>query len=186
MKPSYPQNPFPTMDDRSEGEGLNFWFQNKRKFNNLISAYAVQCSKCFKFRIIPTREEYETIRQNFIKDPWVCHNNPNLSCNDPGDVEYNTSRFWVIDKPNLPKTPAGLDRLAIMRSDFSKMDINYVMPNGKRLRSSVEIEKFIEANQEYKGRFTPADFSFTPPKIPEEMIPKGIEGSSSKKKKTGL
>lgn len=144
----------------------------------------MQCGECFKFRIIPTREEYETIRKNFIENPWVCHKNPNLSCDDPGDVEYDNSRFYVIDKPNLPKTPAGVDRLAIMRSDYSKMDINYVMPNGKRLRSSVEVEKFIEANPEYKGRFTPADFSFTSPKIPEEMIPKGIEGNLSKKRKT--
>ncbi|WOL03198.1 hypothetical protein Cni_G11918 [Canna indica] len=159
----------------------------KSRKTNTADAYAVQCGKCFKWRLIPTKEQFEDIRQNFIDDPWACDKNPNVSCDDPGDIEYDTRNVWVIDKPNLPKPPSGVERLLIMRSDYSKMDVNYVMPNGKKLRSSVEVEKFLEAHPEYKDKYSLADFSFTTPKIPPEMIPKDIEPkvpSVRKKQKT--
>ncbi|THU68575.1 hypothetical protein C4D60_Mb08t05330 [Musa balbisiana] len=153
--------------------------KKSRKSTNSVGSYAVQCGECFKWRLIPTKEEYETIRQNFIEDPWFCHKIPNLSCDDPGDIEYDNSRVWVLDKPNLPKTPPDTERRLVMRSDYSKMDVSYIMPNGKKVRSSVEVEKFLEAYPEYKGKMSVADFSFTSPKVPEEMVPKDMEGKSS-------
>ncbi|CAL9112362.1 unnamed protein product [Musa acuminata var. zebrina] len=153
--------------------------KKSRKSTNSVGSYAVQCGECFKWRLIPTKEEYETIRQNFIEDPWFCHKIPNLSCDDPGDIEYDNSRVWVLDKPNLPKTPPDTERRLVMRSDYSKMDVSYIMPNGKKVRSSVEVDKFLEAYPEYKGKMSVADFSFTSPKIPEEMVPKDMEGKSS-------
>ncbi|WOL15779.1 hypothetical protein Cni_G24560 [Canna indica] len=153
------------------------------KSSNKVGAYAVQCEKCSKWRLIPSKEEYEAIRQNLIEDPWFCHKKPNISCDDPCDIEYDNSRVWALDKPNLPKTPAGAQRLLSMRSDYSKMDVYYNMPNGKKLRSTVEVERFFEVYPEFKSTMSPADFSFTSPKIPEEMIPEGIEVKSSSVKR---
>ncbi|XP_020587089.1 methyl-CpG-binding domain-containing protein 4-like isoform X2 [Phalaenopsis equestris] len=147
-----------------------------------IGGFAVQCEKCFKWTLIPTKEEYETIRETFIEDPWRCEKRSNSTCDDPADIEYNTSRLWVIDKPNLPKPPPGITRMLMMRKDLSKLDANYLMPNGKRVRSSVEVEKFLHANPEYRGRFSGANFSFTIPKIMEDMVPRNNSSRSKKLK----
>lgn len=158
------------------------------KSKHTVSAYAVQCRECHKWRLIPSEEEYEIIRQNFIDDPWFCHKKPNLSCDKPGDIEYDNTRVWTIDKPNIPKSPPGTKRLLSIRSDFSKMDVYYQMPTGKKIRSNAEAERFLEAFPEYKAIMSPADFSFTSPKIPVEMIPEEVEmktaSSRSKKMKT--
>nr|CAD1829497.1 unnamed protein product [Ananas comosus var. bracteatus] len=112
--------------------------EKKRKSNDSINAYSVQCENCLKWRLIPTKEEYETIRHNFIDDPWVCSKKPNASCDDPaGDIEYDNTRIWVIDKPNIPKPPPDTERILIMRKDLSKMDTYYIMPKGgKKARCS--------------------------------------------------
>ncbi|MQL84317.1 hypothetical protein Taro_016836 [Colocasia esculenta] len=146
-----------------------------------VGAYAMQCAKCFKFRSIATQEEYEEIRRNFIEEPWLCSRKENVSCDDPADMEFDTNALWVIDKPNLPKTPAGCQRILVMRKDLSKMDATYVMPNGKRMRSNGDVEKFLEAFPEYKGQFSVSDFSFTVPKIMEGMVPgkSGERGSAN-------
>ncbi|KAJ0977619.1 hypothetical protein J5N97_013093 [Dioscorea zingiberensis] len=57
-----------------------------------VGAYAVQCRECSKWRLIPSKEEFETIRQNFIEDPWFCHKKPGVSHGDPGDLEYDKTR----------------------------------------------------------------------------------------------
>ncbi|PKU85811.1 Methyl-CpG-binding domain-containing protein 1 [Dendrobium catenatum] len=148
-----------------------------------IGAFAVQCEKCFKWRLVPTKEEYETIRDTFIEDPWCCEKRPNVTCDDPGDIEYDTSRLWIIDKPNIPKPPPDTERILIMRRDLSKLDVSYIMPNGKRLRSSVEIEKFLDAYPEYRDKISVEKFAFTPPKILEDMVPRNSEGRNSSRTK---
>ncbi|XP_008795091.2 uncharacterized protein LOC103710935 [Phoenix dactylifera] len=144
-------------------------------------AYAVQCGKCFKFRLIPTKEEFETIRHNFIEDPWFCNKNPNVSCDDPSDIELDATQIWVADKPNVPKAPPNTERMLTMRKDLSKMDCSYIMPNGKRVRSTVEVEKFLEAHPEYEDQFSVSSFSFTSPKIMEELVSRNMEGRESAK-----
>ncbi|PKA60879.1 Methyl-CpG-binding domain-containing protein 4 [Apostasia shenzhenica] len=150
-----------------------------------IGAYAVQCGKCYKWRLIPSKEEYETIRETFIEDPWVCEKRLYTSCDDLADIEYNTSNLWVFDKPNIPKAPPGTQRMLIMRKDLSKMDTHYIMPNGKKLRSTVEVEKFLAAHPEYKESLPLSRFCFTVPKISEDMVPKNLEkrASSLRRKK---
>uniref|UniRef100_A0A1D1YPG1 Methyl-CpG-binding domain-containing protein 4 n=1 Tax=Anthurium amnicola TaxID=1678845 RepID=A0A1D1YPG1_9ARAE len=135
-----------------------------------IGAYAMQCAECFKFRLIPTQEEYEDIRQNFIEDPFVCSKKPNASCDDPADIECDSTVLLVADKPNIPKTPAGCKRVLIMRKDFSKLDALYIMPNGRRVRSPRDVEQFLEANPKHKGQFSVPDFNFAVPKIMEEKL----------------
>ncbi|OAY74581.1 methyl-CpG-binding domain-containing protein 4-like [Ananas comosus] len=159
--------------------------EKKRKSNDSINAYSVQCENCLKWRLIPTKEEYETIRHNFIDDPWVCSKKPNASCDDPaGDIEYDNTRIWVIDKPNIPKPPPDTERILIMRKDLSKMDTYYIMPKGgKKARCSGDVEKFLEANPEYKDTMSVSSFSFTAPKIMEETVSRNSEVKASAKSK---
>lgn len=133
--------------------------------------YAVQCGECLKWRTIPTKEEFEVIRANSTKDPFVCNKKLKVTCDDPADIEYDSSRTWTIDKPDVPKTPPGFDREVILRKDYSKMDAHYTTPTGKRLRSSVEAATFLEENPEYKKSISVADFSFITPKVVPETIP---------------
>ncbi|RLN00198.1 methyl-CpG-binding domain-containing protein 4-like [Panicum miliaceum] len=148
-----------------------------------VGLYAVQCYVCYKWRMIPTKEEFETLREKFTEDPWFCSRRPECSCDDPADIEYDSSRIWVIDKPNIPKPPPETERLVIMRRDFTKMDTYYVMPNGKRARCAGDVDKFLEANPEYKNRISVSDFNFAPPKVVEETVSHNSAWKAAKAKK---
>ncbi|KAJ4786378.1 Methyl-CpG-binding domain-containing protein 1 [Rhynchospora pubera] len=151
-----------------------------------IGAYAVQCFRCFKWRLIPTKEDFEAIREHFTEDPWHCAKMPNNSCNKPADIEYDTTRIWVIDRPNIPKAPANTERLVMMRKDLSKMDIYYLMPNGKRVRGTNDVAKFLQSHPQYKKRMSISKFCFVSPKIAEETVAEDCEwrlGLGNKKQK---
>ncbi|KAF1002452.1 hypothetical protein AG4045_018331 [Apium graveolens] len=145
--------------------------------------YAVQCGKCFKWRKIQTQEEFEVIRANVTKDPFVCNKKFKVKCDDPAEIEYDSSRTWVLDKPDVPKTPLGFHRDVILRKDFSKMDVHYTSPEGKRLRSLVEVATFLEENPKYKDSISVEDFSFTTPKVVPETVPKDFVSKLSAEKK---
>ncbi|XP_059660544.1 methyl-CpG-binding domain-containing protein 4-like isoform X2 [Cornus florida] len=151
-----------------------------------IGIYAVQCGECFKWRVIPTQEEFEDIRSRSVEDPFFCHKKPNASCDDPADIEYDATRMWVVDKPNIPKTPAGFQRGLVLRKDHSKFDANYTTPTGKKVRGPSEVASFIESNPEYKD-LSVSDFSFWTPKIMDDTVPQTAKrkGSASKRVKTG-
>ncbi|GFP82024.1 methyl-cpg-binding domain-containing protein 4 [Phtheirospermum japonicum] len=133
--------------------------------------WSVQCAECFKWRVIPTQEEYEQIRSKFIEDPFVCTKKSGISCDDPADINYDKSQTWVIDKPNVPKTPLGFKRRMVMRRDCSRMDCYYSAPNGKKLRASTDVVKFLDQHPEYKKDVSVNDFSFTSPKVLEGTTP---------------
>ncbi|KAF8387966.1 hypothetical protein HHK36_026632 [Tetracentron sinense] len=143
-----------------------------------IDMYAVQCGKCFKWRVIPTQEQFEDIRSRFIEDPWLCNKKPDVSCDDPADIEYDATRTWVVDKPNLPKTPVGYERWLVLRKDYSKMDAYYSTPMGRKARCRTDIEKFLKSNPKYK-EVAASDFSFTVPKVMEDTIPRKTNGKGS-------
>ncbi|KAL0756791.1 hypothetical protein Bca101_094459 [Brassica carinata] len=128
----------------------------------LIDTYAAQCENCHQWRVIDGQEEYEDIRSRMIDDPFTC-DKKQISCEDPADLDYDSSRTWVIDKPGLPKTPKGFKRSLVLRKDYSKMDTYYFTPTGKKLRSRNEVASYVEANPEFKGAPL-EDFSFTVPK----------------------
>ncbi|KAL0435793.1 UNVERIFIED_CONTAM: Methyl-CpG-binding domain-containing protein 4 [Sesamum radiatum] len=153
---------------------MRFLEQHSVNTSNFIDIWSVQCGECFKWRVIPTQEEFEEIRSTFAEDPFVCSKKPGIACDDPADIEYDDSRTWVIDKPNLPKSPAGFRRKLVMRKDFSKMDCYYDTPNGKRLRSLAEVARFLDKYPEYKEDVLVSDFSFTIPKIMEDTIPPDV------------
>ncbi|CAF2049240.1 unnamed protein product [Brassica napus] len=135
----------------------------------LIDTYAAQCENCHQWRVIDSQEEYEDIRSRMIDDPFTC-DKKQISCEDPADLDYDSSRTWVIDKPGLPKTPKGFKRSLVLRKDYSKMDTYYFTPTGKKLRSRNEVASYVEANPEFKGAPL-EDFSFTVPKVMEDTAP---------------
>ncbi|XP_059300924.1 methyl-CpG-binding domain-containing protein 4-like [Lycium barbarum] len=138
--------------------------------NPSISIWAVQCGKCFKWRKVSTQEEFEEIRSKFNEEPFHCENKPNVTCDDPAEIEYDSSRTWAIDKPNEPKTPIGFKRELCLRSDYSKMDVYYITPSGKKLRSTNEVGTFLQQNPEFSDLST-KNFSFKSPKIMDDTIP---------------
>ncbi|RHN81199.1 putative transcription factor & chromatin remodeling CW-Zn family [Medicago truncatula] len=127
-----------------------------------VDIYAAQCKLCMKWRVIDTQEEFEEIRHKIIRDPFDCSKKANRSCDDPADIEYDSSRTWVIDKPNIPKTP-----------------------QGKKLRTRNEIAAYLKDHPQPSG-VSAADFDFSSPKIMQDTIPEFIEqqkDSANKKAK---
>lgn len=149
-----------------------------------VDTYAVQCDSCMKWRVIDSQEEFEEIRQKIIEEPFDCSKKANCSCDDPADIEYDSTRTWVIDKPNLPKTPQGFKRSLVLRKDYSKLDSYYTTPTGKRLRTRKEITTYLKEHPEH-GDISSLDFDFSSPKIMKDTIPENVEqkGSTSGKNK---
>eukprot|EP00252_Welwitschia_mirabilis_P003003 TRINITY_DN1303_c0_g1_i1.p2 TRINITY_DN1303_c0_g1~~TRINITY_DN1303_c0_g1_i1.p2 ORF type:complete len:221 (-),score=7.93 TRINITY_DN1303_c0_g1_i1:396-1058(-) len=121
-----------------------------------VGTYAVQCVNCLKWRMIPTKEIYEDIRHRAGEDPFVCDVasqwRQRASCGDPPDISPdNSHRLWVMDRPSIPRPPQGWDRLISIRGVTSSKfaDVYYISPCGKKLRSGVEIQRFLEQNPHY-------------------------------------
>ncbi|KAH7287673.1 hypothetical protein KP509_32G068800 [Ceratopteris richardii] len=133
-----------------------------------VQAFTVQCAKCFKWRIIPSKEQYEQIRQDIIENPFFCTSlRPGASCADPPELAQDAKLLWAIDKPSIPLTPNGWRRLFVIRGSHSRTfgDIYYVTPTGKRLRSMTEIERFLSQHPELlEGGLSLSQFSFSTPK----------------------
>ncbi|XP_073300301.1 methyl-CpG-binding domain-containing protein 4-like [Primulina huaijiensis] len=147
--------------------------RNKRQSGDAlkqVDIWTAQCGECFKWRTIPTVEEYEEIRSKIIEDPFICSKKDGVTCEDPADIEYNNSRTWLLDKPNLPKTPVGFKRRIVIRRDFSRLDCYYDTPNGRVLRASTQVGRFLSDKPVYNN-ISVSDFSFTGPKIMEDTLP---------------
>ncbi|KAL8036573.1 hypothetical protein ABFX02_12G167500 [Erythranthe guttata] len=120
-----------------------------------VGAFTVQCANCFKWRLIPTKEKYEEIREHIIEQPFYCETGrewrPDISCEDAPDITQDGSRLWAIDKPNIAQPPPGWQRLLRIRGEGSTKfaDVYYVAPTGKRLRSMVEVQKYLAENTKY-------------------------------------
>jgi hypothetical protein len=89
----------------------------------VVGAFAVQCHSCSKWRLIPTKKKYEEIREHNLQHPFVCEKarewQCNISCDDPEDVSQDDSMIWAIDKPGIPQTPDGWQRLLQIRGEGS-------------------------------------------------------------------
>ncbi|XP_010435396.1 PREDICTED: methyl-CpG-binding domain-containing protein 1-like [Camelina sativa] len=148
----------------------------------LIDTFAVQCGWCFKWRKIYTREVFEEIRMRVKEEEFVCNTIEGVSCLDDAELEYDSTRIWVVDKPGVAKTPTGFEREIVLRKDNSRVDVFYVTPTGKKMRTLNELAAFIDANPDFKD--TPLEeFTFTAPKIMEETIPGGKRKRISKPSK---
>ncbi|KAF0926401.1 hypothetical protein E2562_024123 [Oryza meyeriana var. granulata] len=169
-------------------EDTRIWvrFQTREQVSgDSINVYAIKCCKCEKWRIILTKEEFEIIRVNFSVEPWFCSKKPDCSCEHPEDIHYDTSRIWVIDRPSIPKPPPETERLLIMRSDLSKMDAYYVMPNGKRARGKRDVDRFLKENPEYSATLPASSFNFSTPKIVKETILESAKWAIAKAEREG-
>nr|XP_034906238.1 methyl-CpG-binding domain-containing protein 2-like isoform X1 [Populus alba]XP_034906239.1 methyl-CpG-binding domain-containing protein 2-like isoform X1 [Populus alba]XP_034906240.1 methyl-CpG-binding domain-containing protein 2-like isoform X1 [Populus alba] len=150
-----------------------------------VGAFTVQCAKCFKWRLIPTKQKYEELREHILEEPFFCETarewRPDISCDDPTDIDQDGSRLWAIDKPNIAQPPPGWQRLLRIRGEGSTKfaDVYYQAPSGKRLRSMVEIQKYLIEHPEYmRDGLTLAQFSF--------QIPKPLQENYVRKKRPRL
>ncbi|CAM0885414.1 unnamed protein product [Alopecurus aequalis] len=139
--------------------------RRKRDITELVDMFVVQCCECHKWRTIPTKDEFETIRENLTEDPWFCSRKRGCSCDDPADIEYDSSRIWLLDMPNIPKPPPNTERLVTMRSDLANMDICYVLPGGKYAKCLRDVQDFLNDNPEYKESISVESFNFTVPRV---------------------
>ncbi|KAJ6742070.1 METHYL-CPG BINDING PROTEIN MBD [Salix viminalis] len=140
-----------------------------------VGAFTIQCAKCFKWRLIPTKKKYEELREHILEEPFFCETarawRPDISCDDPTDITQDGSRLWAIDKPNIAQPPPGWQRLLRIRGEGSTKfaDVYYQSPSGKRLRSMVEVQKYLTEHPEYMTYgVTLSQFSFQIPKPLQE------------------
>jgi hypothetical protein len=136
--------------------------------------YTAQCKLCLKFRVIDTQKEFEEITHKIKQEPFDCSKKANLSCDDPSDIEYDSSQTWVKYKPNNPKTPEDFKRIMVLRNDYSKLDTYYITPTGEKLRSRNEIATYLEDHPQPSG-VSASDFDFSSPKVMKETILEFIE-----------
>ncbi|KAI4974945.1 hypothetical protein ZWY2020_048552 [Hordeum vulgare] len=103
----------------AQGENTFLVPPKKRKFT--IDTYAVECSTCQKWRIIPSKLKYEKIRENIVQVPFSCKYvqgwKPQVTCHDPTDMSEGNGMVWAIDKPGIPHTPPGWERKITLRSE---------------------------------------------------------------------
>ncbi|KAK8490404.1 hypothetical protein V6N13_076418 [Hibiscus sabdariffa] len=154
-------------------EGPRFF--SSSKIMPSVGAFTVQCASCFKWRLIPTKEKYEEIREHILENPFVCETarewRSDISCDVPTDIAQDGSRLWAIDKPNIAQPPPGWQRLLRIRGEGSTKfaDIYYQAPTGKRLRSMVEVQKYLIDHPEYAAEgVNMSRFSFQIPKPLQE------------------
>nr|AFK49159.1 unknown [Lotus japonicus] len=65
-----------------------------------VGAFTAQCASCFKWRLIPTKEKYEEIREHILEQPFVCQRalewRPDVSCDDPEDISQMETGFGLL------------------------------------------------------------------------------------------
>ncbi|KAJ0235808.1 Methyl-CpG-binding domain-containing protein 2 [Hirschfeldia incana] len=164
----------PKGNDNTEEEPNNQSQQHKSQCPS-IGAFTVQCATCFKWRVMPTMEKYEEIREQILEKPFYCETacewKPNVSCDVPEDISQDGTRVWAIDRPSISRPPAGWQRQLRIRGEGGTKfaDVYYVTPSGKKLRSNVEVQKFLNENPEYiREGVKLSQFSFQIPKPLQE------------------
>ncbi|CAO2207278.1 unnamed protein product [Urochloa humidicola] len=158
-----------------------------------IGAFAVQCAKCQKWRLVSTKEKYEAIRERIREDPFVCEKarewKPDVTCNDPPDVSQDGSKFWAIDKPDIAQAPRGWERLIKIRGEGSTKfaDVYYRSPTGFQLRSTNEVEKYLAEHPEYVAQGVELSFfSFkSPVPLQKDYVRKRSQTSQISATRTG-
>ncbi|URE16674.1 CW-type Zinc Finger [Musa troglodytarum] len=94
-----------------------------------------------------------------------------LTVTDPEDISPDGSRLWAIDKPNISQPPPGWERLLRIRGEGSTKfaDVYYAAPSGKKLRSMVEIQRYLLEHPEHiQQGVNLSQFSFQIPRPLQE------------------
>ncbi|XP_057767130.1 methyl-CpG-binding domain-containing protein 2-like [Salvia miltiorrhiza] len=136
-----------------------------------VKLYTVRCGVCSKWRLIPSKHKYEEIRAKLGEEMFECATarewRPQISCAHESDVEQDDGNFrWAMDKPNIPQTPPAWQRILRIRAEGGTKfaDVYYVSPSNKRLRSMVELSRYLEENPRYEeDKIKVSHFSFQPP-----------------------
>ncbi|ERN12534.1 methyl-CpG-binding domain-containing protein 2 [Amborella trichopoda] len=163
-----------TYDAPPEPQFLNNRRVRTRKVLPSIGAFTVQCATCLKWRLIPSKEQYEAIRCRILEDPWVCERarewRPDVSCRDPPDIRQDGTRLWAIDKPNIQQPPPGWERILRIRGEGSSKfaDVYYSTPTGSKVRSLCDIQKYLAAHPQFVEGVSMSQFSFRVPKPLQE------------------
>ncbi|KAG0447351.1 hypothetical protein HPP92_028378 [Vanilla planifolia] len=142
---------------------LNHAAPNPKRVLPSVGAFTVQCASCFKWRLIPTKEKYEQIRENISQIAFVCNSarewRPDVSCDDPPDILQDENRLWAIDKPNIAQPPPGWDRQLRIRGEGSTRFADVWWRISLKSGSFASMER-------RKKKFQNAPFS---PRLKEEM-----------------
>ncbi|XP_075491802.1 methyl-CpG-binding domain-containing protein 2-like [Primulina tabacum] len=136
-----------------------------------VRAYTVQCASCSKWRLIPSKEKYEEIRETINEQPFTCDIarqwKPDISCEKESDIKQEDQNWvWAMDKPNIPRTPKGWQRIIRTRAEGGAKfaDVYYVTPSNKRLRSTVELNRYLGEHPQFvQEGLAISQFSFQPP-----------------------
>ncbi|KZV16451.1 hypothetical protein F511_10063 [Dorcoceras hygrometricum] len=137
-----------------------------------VKAYAVQCASCLKWRLVPSKEQYEGIRERIDERPFTCDIarqqwGPDISCDKESDIKREDQGSpWAMDKPNIPRTPRGWQRVIRARAEGGTKfaDVYYVTPSKKRVRSMVELSRFLDEHPQFaQDGVTTSQFSFKSP-----------------------
>ncbi|KZV24338.1 methyl-CpG-binding domain-containing protein 2-like [Dorcoceras hygrometricum] len=159
-----------------------------KKVWDSVTAYAVQCASCSKWRLAPSKETYEEIRETAKENPFTCDIGrqwkPDVSCDTESDVSPGDQNWlWAMDKPNIPRTPKGWQRIIRARSGGGTKfaDVYYVSPSNKRLRSTVELNRYLGEHPQFAQEgVTRSQFSFqSPVAFDEYCVEKRRRHSSS-------
>ncbi|CAL9224844.1 unnamed protein product [Arabidopsis halleri] len=139
---------------------IQFMTHTSKTKRSVTENFMVQCADCKKWRLIPSMQ-YCKIKETQLQVPFVCERasawTPNMSCNIPQD-----GTTWS----SIPPIPTGWSRSVHIRRDSTKFaDVYYFPPSGKRLRSSAEVQSFLDNHPEYvREGVNPSQFSFQLPK----------------------
>ncbi|XP_074365617.1 methyl-CpG-binding domain-containing protein 2-like isoform X1 [Apium graveolens] len=151
-----------------------------------IGAFTAQCSICFKWRLLPSKKKYEEIREHILEQPFVCEAarewRPDISCDDEPDIRQDGSRLWAIDRPNIAQPPLGWERLLRIRGlgGCRFADVYYVTPSGKKLRSTIEIQRYLLEHPDEAEGVDLSRFSFQTPKpLRKNFVKKGTDHVAS-------
>ena len=73
-----------------------------------------------------------------LEEPFTCSKKGNTSFSDPVGKEKDARRTWVIDKPNIPRSPADILLPADIASDVDPVvpviDVSLRIPNSCNVR----------------------------------------------------
>ncbi|KAK4354074.1 hypothetical protein RND71_026268 [Anisodus tanguticus] len=133
-----------------------------------VGTFTVQCANCFKWRLIPTKEKYEEIREHILEQPFFCETarvwRAEVSCDDPPDLTQDGSRLWAIDKPNIAQPPPGWERLLRIRGEggtrfadvYLQEHPEYVTQGVSMSQFSFQIPRPLQENYVKKRPYRPA------------------------------
>lgn len=134
-----------------------------------VGAYVTQCSICFKWRFLPSKEMFEEICENNSEQPFVCAGirewHPDISCNE--DTDLTEDGNWAIEKQNIPRPPLGWERILKIRSSGGDRfaDVYYFPPSGVRLRSTADVKRYLDNHPDEAEGIALSQFSFQSPRL---------------------